>query len=264
MPKRSQPKRGSQGRGSQDLDEDRVKHDLRIIGGTMRGRKLRYEPLQKLKGKQRSEQTTDESPRRGRSRGPRDDADAPKASKRSVAEGRVTRPMKHRVRESIFNLVGPAIKGKHALDLFAGTGALGLEALSRGASAATFIERHVAMAGIVKDNIRTLEVEEQSTVNVTSAFLWSQRDMATDMPQDCPWVVFISPPYDFFIDRAEEMLALMQALAKHAPSDSMLVVEADDRFDFEQLPGNVKADRYDTGWDVRRYHPAIVGIWHQP
>ena len=52
----------------------------------------------------------------------------------------VTRPMKHRVREAIFNLVGLEAKGRHAIDLFAGTGALGLEALSRGATSATFIE----------------------------------------------------------------------------------------------------------------------------
>ena len=53
-----------------------------------------------------------------------------------------TRPMKDRVREALFNLLGNAVEGKIAIDLFAGTGALGLEALSRGASRAVFIERH--------------------------------------------------------------------------------------------------------------------------
>ncbi len=53
-----------------------------------------------------------------------------------------TRPMKDRLREAIFNLIGPEIRGKHAIDLFAGTGALGLEAISRGAARATLIEQH--------------------------------------------------------------------------------------------------------------------------
>ena len=55
----------------------------------------------------------------------------------------VVRPMKHRVREAIFNLISTEAAGRHVIDLFAGTGALGIEALSRGATSATFIERHV-------------------------------------------------------------------------------------------------------------------------
>src|SRR5437868_14777408 len=61
-----------------------------------------------------------------------------------------TRPMKDRVREAVFNLLGPQIAGSHAIDLFAGTGALGLEAISRGASKATFIERHLPTAKLIE------------------------------------------------------------------------------------------------------------------
>ncbi len=69
-----------------------------------------------------------------------------------------TRPMKDRVREALFNLVGPSVKGQHAIDLFAGTGALGLEALSRGAASATFIEQHFPTANLVEQNIQLLEL----------------------------------------------------------------------------------------------------------
>ena len=69
-----------------------------------------------------------------------------------------TRPMKDRVREALFNLVGPSVIGSHAIDLFAGTGALGLEALSRGAARATFIERHYPTADTIKENIASLDV----------------------------------------------------------------------------------------------------------
>jgi hypothetical protein len=68
------------------------------------------------------------------------------------------RPMKDRIREAIFNLLGPAVQGKHAIDLFAGTGALALEALSRGARHATLIERHVPTAEIVRRNMAALDV----------------------------------------------------------------------------------------------------------
>ena len=87
----------------------------------------------------------------------------------------VTRPMKDRVREAVFNLVGPSIAGKHAIDLFAGTGALGLEALSRGASRATFIERHLPTAKVLEGNIRALGLSEVSTLARSDTFFWRTR-----------------------------------------------------------------------------------------
>ena len=61
-----------------------------------------------------------------------------------------TRPMKDRVREAVFNLVGDAVKSTTAIDLFAGTGAIALEAVSRGANFAVAIEKHFRMAGTIK------------------------------------------------------------------------------------------------------------------
>src|SRR5690606_8776565 len=112
---------------------------------------------------------------------------------------RVVRPMKHRTREAIFNLVSTECTDRRAIDLFAGTGALGLEALSRGAVAATFIERHVPTARVVEQNIQTLGVQDRTTLLVTSAFLWAKRDLAdAGPPRDRPWLVFCSPPYAFY------------------------------------------------------------------
>jgi 16S rRNA (guanine966-N2)-methyltransferase len=174
----------------------------------------------------------------------------------------VTRPMKHRVREAIFNLIGTDVAGKHAIDVFAGTGALGLEALSRGAAHATFIERHIPTARTVRENIARLSVEERSTLLETSAFLWSKRDLP-DFQSTIPWLVFTSPPYAFYVDRRAEMIELIAALIEHASAGSVLVVESDERFDFADLPGGVKQDRSDAGWDVREYPPARVGVWRK-
>ncbi len=192
--------------------------ELRIVGGKFRGRKLRYhgDPI--------------------------------------------VRPMKHRVRESIFNLISTACEGRHALDLFAGTGALGLEALSRGAVRATFIEKHVPTAHVVRENIATLEVEDRTTLHVTSAFLWGKRDLPhwseNESGPEIPWLVFCSPPYAFYTDREGEMLGLIGRILERAPKESIIIVEADEHFDFDLLPATENGS-----WDIRTYAPAVVGVY---
>src|SRR5262245_15225985 len=101
---------------------------LRIIGGSLRGRKLSYS------GDLR------------------------------------TRPMKDRVREAVFNLLGTQVEASHAIDLFAGTGALGLEAISRGAARATFIERHLPTAKQIEENALALGIRDRVAVVFGDAF----------------------------------------------------------------------------------------------
>ncbi|HEV3021024.1 MAG TPA: RsmD family RNA methyltransferase [Pirellulales bacterium] len=187
---------------------------LRIIGGTLRGRKLEY-------GGQ-----------------PR------------------TRPMKDRVREAVFNLLGPHVAGKLAVDLFAGTGALGLEALSRGAIRAVFFEQHFPTAELIRRNARTLGVESQVEVVAADTFIRFRRtvDLATSADPDLGWVVFCSPPFEFYARRRDDMLSLVGTLLSAAPPQSQFVIEADNRFDFGVLPQA-------AAWLVREYPPARVGIW---
>lgn len=182
----------------------------------------------------------------------------------------VTRPMKERVREAIFNLISTEAGGKHAIDLFAGTGALGLEAISRGASGAMFIEKHIPTARVVEENIASLGLQNQTELFMTSAFLWGKRDLpklaadienATCLGSGKPWIVFCSPPYSFFIDREKDILELLNTLLEHAPAGSIFLVESDERFDFDLLPGGAQKEKHGPGWDVRRYSPAYVGRW---
>jgi 16S rRNA (guanine966-N2)-methyltransferase len=176
----------------------------------------------------------------------------------------IVRPMKHRTREAIFNLVTTEAEGHHAIDLFAGTGALGLEAISRGAVSGTFIEKHVPSARMIEENIRTLGVDNRATLLTTSAFLWAKRDLAgatpASPPPDMPWIVFCCPPYAFFVDRLAEMLELIRRIQVHAPADSVFIIEADQRFDFALLNAETNRDQ-PGGWDIRTYPPAVVGIW---
>jgi 16S rRNA (guanine966-N2)-methyltransferase len=190
---------------------DRETPELRIIGGTLRHRKLLYS------GDQR------------------------------------TRPMKDRVREAVFNLVGPVVVGQHAIDLFAGTGALGFEAISRGAARATFVEQHFPTARLIRENASLLGAADRTTVHAANTFIWAQREKIST---DEPWLVFSSPPFAFYVERQAEMLALIGGLFVKAPPKSVFVVEADDQFDMGLLP--LAAE-----WDVRSYPPAVVAIHHR-
>jgi 16S rRNA (guanine966-N2)-methyltransferase len=160
-----------------------------------------------------------------------------------------TRPMKDRVREALFNLLGP-LKGAHAIDLFAGTGALALEAISRGAMSADVVEKHFPTADVLKKNMQSLAPDAKINIRPGDAFYWSTRLSA---PTDRPWVVFISPPYVLFVDRRDDMLLLIADMLRQSPPGSQIVVECDDRFDPFDLPRAAE-------WTVRTYPPAIVSI----
>jgi 16S rRNA (guanine966-N2)-methyltransferase len=164
------------------------------------------------------------------------------------------RPMKDRTREAMFNLIGPTIVGKHVFDLFAGTGAIAIEALSRGASSATLIERHFPTARIVRDNLRLLGLEDRSSLVTADAFFWS-RQKVNEFPQ-LPWAVFCSPPYRFYTERLTELTRLLAGMLQAAPPSSLFVVEAMVEFDFTSLvPG--------IDWEQRAYPPALLGL-HYP
>ena len=165
----------------------------------------------------------------------------------------VTRPMKNRVREAIFNLVGPGVRQLHAIDLFAGTGALGLEALSRGGRSATFVERHFPSANGIQKNIDQLDVDDQSNLARANVFAWI-RDSSHFPP--APWLVLCAPPYDYFVSETEAMLQLIKQCIEAAEEGSCIVVESDERFESELLPQH-------TSWDVRHYPPATVSIFRK-
>jgi 16S rRNA (guanine(966)-N(2))-methyltransferase RsmD len=165
----------------------------------------------------------------------------------------VTRPMKHRIREAIFNLVGPSVKEMHAIDLFAGTGALGIEAISRGAQGATFVERHFPTADVIEQNIEQLGISENCAVARANTFMWVRTE--PDFPA-LPWLVLCSPPYDLFVEETDQMLVLISHFMQLALPGSLIVVESDARFDTGQLPDQ-------SEWDVRQYPPSTIALYRK-
>jgi 16S rRNA (guanine966-N2)-methyltransferase len=161
--------------------------------------------------------------------------------------------MKDRVREAVFNLLTNSVRGTHAIDLFAGTGALGLEALSRGATSATLVERHIPTAKVIRENAQMLGAERRANVVGGDAFYWAGR---LPSPTNIPWIVFVSPPFELYVTACSEMLELIGKMLDSAPPGSTLVVESDDRFDHQGLP-------QPEAWDVRSYPPAVVAIYRK-
>jgi 16S rRNA (guanine966-N2)-methyltransferase len=101
-----------------------------------------------------------------------------------------THPMSERIRNALFNSIASDIPGAHVLDVFAGTGAIGLEALSRGASDVTFVERDRIALKVLASNIALLSVQNQATIIRTSLSNWL--DTSTPPEYD---LIFADPPY---------------------------------------------------------------------
>ena len=156
--------------------------------------------------------------------------------------------MKQRVREATFNLLGPDPKGKCVIDLFAGTGALAIEAISRGAAEAIMIEKHFPTAKLIEDTIRQLQIKAPCQVLGGDAFYWGSR---LEITSTLPWLLFCSPPYALYQSHQQEMLALLTCLLEKAPTESVVVVEADQEFDPQLLPAA-------EDWRVRDYPPARI------
>lgn len=106
--------------------------------------------------------------------------------------GRETRPTADRVRESIFNVLGQRLDGEHVLDLYAGSGAMGFEALSRGAAHATFVDLAQAATEACARNARALGWEERVEVIRGDALRVLRRLEAAGRSFD---LVFVDPPY---------------------------------------------------------------------
>jgi 16S rRNA (guanine966-N2)-methyltransferase len=137
--------------------------------------------------------------------------------------GRTTRPTSDRVREALFSMLGE-LRGERVLDLFAGSGALGIEALSRGASRAVFVERDEGALKALRDNLAALAIPpELAEVRHSDAraALRSARERREKYD-----LVFIDPPYRQARALARE---LAQALPEVLESEARVVVESDTR-----------------------------------
>ncbi len=131
------------------------------------------------------------------------------------------RPTSDRARQALFDWLGTRVVGARVLDLFCGTGALGVEALSRGASEAVFVDVREAAVGLVRENLKRTHLEERATL-MRADFRVAIRRLA---PQDGFDLVFADPPY------ADEYLieGLLESVSGVLAPDGLLVLERSGR-----------------------------------
>ena len=149
----------------------------------------------------------------------------------AAPKGLATRPTGDRVREAAFNLIGP-VDDARVLDLYAGSGAMGLEALSRGAASATFVESDRAACRTIADNLAKLKLTSARVTCGDAVSAVRRESRQYDL-------IFVDPPYEAWSE-------LEPKLAQHLPRllapDGLLVVETGQRTE-PQLPLPIRTSR---------------------
>jgi 16S rRNA (guanine966-N2)-methyltransferase len=159
------------------------------------------------------------------------------------------RPMPEMVRQALFSILGNAVPYRPFYDLFAGTGAVGLEALSRGASMVTFVERDVRIANEIADHLERFGVADRASVQRADVYRWADRWQA---PAE-PVTLFLGPPYPDYQNRLDAFLRLVECLQQKVAVGSVVAVQGEQTFAFDRLTGD--------GWDQRRYGRNWLLFW---
>jgi 16S rRNA (guanine966-N2)-methyltransferase len=159
-------------------------------------------------------------------------------------EGDRTRPITDRVKQSVFDILSPRLENAVVYDLFAGTGSLGLESLSRGARAATFFESDRSAIALLRKNIAALALGERAIVAAGDLFQWFATESDTGHRAD---IIFLDPPYRFLTERANELTALAGRIAAKHLSPQGWIVFRHDIHDSLALPALAARDVRDYG-----------------
>jgi 16S rRNA (guanine(966)-N(2))-methyltransferase RsmD len=160
------------------------------------------------------------------------------------------RPMPDMVREALFSILGNAVPGRPFYDLFAGTGAVGLEALSRGAAPVTFIERDPRVASELVRNLHALGVADAAAVHRADVYRWGERWQADPEPV----TLFLGPPFPDLEHRPEALLRVLATLQERAAPGSVLVLQSEKTFATDRLPDALH-------WDHRHYGRNQLSFW---
>ena len=162
--------------------------------------------------------------------------------------GAGTRPTSEKVREALFNIIG-SVEGHHVLDLFAGSGGLGIEALSRGAAHATFVDSGKPALTAVRANLRELGLESRAQVIASDAIAFARRPVTT------PWqLVFVDPPYASDL-ATRSVLAIP---AEYLAPGATVIIEHDRR----NAPPDTLGSLLRT--DQRRYGDTLISLFEVP
>jgi len=169
-----------------------------------------------------------------------------------VPKSDAIRPTQDRVREALFNILAPEIGGAAFLDLFAGSGAVGIEALSRGAASVTFVEANKRHVAVLKENLATFNLQP-STFNLVTAdaYAWLSRYAGAGFT-----MAFADPPYKLGEEKGYAQVLATLAERNVVRPDGMFVAEMTAVQKAEETPG----------WDLlrdRTYGKTRICIWRR-
>jgi 16S rRNA (guanine966-N2)-methyltransferase len=160
-----------------------------------------------------------------------------------------TRPIMDRVKTALFDILAPEILGMRVLDLFAGVGSVGIEALSRGATAATFVERSPEAFRLVRENLAITGLSDRAEVLRTDAFAYLQQAAASGRRFD---LVYVAPPQ--YEGLARQALAQLDTAPLTEPDGLVIVqVHPQERGELDSLP-LTRLRRYDE----RKYGSTLL------
>ena len=163
---------------------------------------------------------------------------------RRLKAPRNIRPTQGVVKEAIFNIVGPEIPDARVVDLFAGSGALGIEALSRGAAHVTFVDREPRGLAILRQNLDALGFKDRARVIRADAARWLEGSPDEITAAD---LVFLDPPY------GDEVLDRVLKALDHGPGQPTVVAEYSRRQSLPKL-GRLRVER------ERKYGDTMVAV----
>lgn len=170
-----------------------------------------------------------------------------------------TRPMKDSIRETVFNILGHSVDQCIAWDLFAGTGVLAMESLSRGAAQAIAIEKSTTTSRQIRQSADAIDIGDELLVLTGDTFRIAMAKMSEishdKMIGQRPWIVYACPPYVMWLEDTQRMFHLLQETAELAPAGSQLVIEADKHFDASTLPL--------SPWDIRPKGNVTLGFYEK-
>jgi 16S rRNA (guanine(966)-N(2))-methyltransferase RsmD len=162
------------------------------------------------------------------------------------------RPTPDKVREALFSILGNAVPGRAFVDVFAGTGVMGMEALSRGASEAMFVERDIRLAGDIERHLQQFKVDRQARMYRTDAYRWASHWQAPPEPVN----FFISPPFIDLEERSDSMVQMLIDLKAKLAPDSCLILQSERLAPMEALP--IFKD-----WEKRTYGRNVLFLWQR-
>lgn len=162
------------------------------------------------------------------------------------------RPTPQMVREALFSILGHAIPNRLFIDLFAGTGINGLEAVSRGASMVQFVERDFRLCQEIENHLKEFKVSDKGQVIRTDAYRWAGMWRGSKEPVN----VFISPPFADLQKREDEFLGLVENLRSKLAPGSTLVIQSERQQLVDSLPDVEQ-------WDIRTYGRNMLLIWEE-